>query len=277
MYRTQHLNAKYDNKRRDSESLIGISSYVAGIDFISISVVIISRYHLHLAYPIYVPFRLLSATYDQTEESGTGSFTAKFSVLTPRTTLYLFQIVWFCKSIQTKYSRSIWARSVYLINFTFDFFKSKTPFQTGLFLWIFLHPRQVRHDASLFTLLSHRLRLKGVCSTCRHVLFRLNPESRFRQRKISLDGVWRQAFSTEIIHRNGLPRWSFQTRWLSRRRQLIGNNSNFTQWNSISVFSYAVCFVLPVSSLSLDSNNFYRNYCFHVLKKSLRGAPRGHP
>ena len=93
MYRTQHLNAKYDNKRRDSESLIGISSYVAGIDFISISVVIISRYHLHLAYPIYVPFRLLSATYDQTEESGTGSFTAKFSVLTPRTTLYLFQIV----------------------------------------------------------------------------------------------------------------------------------------------------------------------------------------
>ena len=66
MYRTQHLNAKYENKRRDSESLIGISSDVAGIDFISISVVIISRYHLHLAYPIYVPFRLLSATYDQT-------------------------------------------------------------------------------------------------------------------------------------------------------------------------------------------------------------------
>ena len=62
----QHLNAKYENKRRDSESLIGMSSYVAGIDFTSISVVIISRYHLHLAYPIYVPFRLLSATYDQT-------------------------------------------------------------------------------------------------------------------------------------------------------------------------------------------------------------------
>ena len=54
MYRTQHLNAKYENKRRDSESLIDISSYVAGIYFTSISVVIISHYHLHLAYPMYV-------------------------------------------------------------------------------------------------------------------------------------------------------------------------------------------------------------------------------
>ena len=93
MYRTQHLNVKYENKRRDSESLIGISSYVAGIDFISISVVIISRYHLHLAYPIYVPFRLLSATYDQTVRIRYWFITSKLSVLLPRTTLYLFQIV----------------------------------------------------------------------------------------------------------------------------------------------------------------------------------------
>jgi hypothetical protein len=93
MYRTQHLNAKYENKRRDSESLIGISSYVAGIDFTSISVVIISRYHLHLAYPIYVPFRLLSATYDQTVRIRYWFITAKLSLITSRTTLYLFQIV----------------------------------------------------------------------------------------------------------------------------------------------------------------------------------------